>query len=132
MNEEIRNENLETVIQDDVSQEQPKKTMLVAKIIVAVITVLAMGWLLYLDVDIMIEMQTNGWAALAWAVIISFYAPVLCGVSLIVSAINLVIAIVRIKKGLVSKGTLVYFICFTIIPIVIFAFSVWGIPIFFN
>lgn len=135
MNEEIRNqelennENLENVAETTSQPEPIKQTMIIAKIVVGVLTVLAMGFLLYLDVSVIIDMQDNGWAALGWAVICVVYAPLLCGTTFIVSIINMFRAIGKIKKNLITKGTLIYFIVFTVIPVLFFIFTIWGVQL---
>ena len=91
----------------------------VLKIITAILFIIATAYSVWMLADIIVDSKTNGWAGLgmiAWIVV----AAIALAIPLIVALIGLISSIIKCSKSLCTIGTLVYFIVFTLLPLVVY------------
>ena len=106
-----------TVAQTETTSEQvvPVKKMLALKIISGVLFGLVTIFMLWLTIDAWLD--PSDFAVLGYFIGVIVWGSIGYGVNLILNATVMIISAIKRPKGEVSKGTLIYFIIFTVLPL---------------
>lgn len=126
---ELNNKEVQvTEVTQEVTEQKTIKKMLGLKIVTAIIFGLVAIWFAYSMISIAGDLNSaEGWEGLGIAIVLVLVLALggIClAASLVLSLVGLIISIVRKIKKRVTTGTLIYFIVFTVLPIVIFFFSI--------
>ncbi len=103
-----------------------KTYKIVVTVVFAIVAILSSIFM----ADILMSEENLG-KAIGFVVWLAIFSPSFA-VSMALSLIGVIISAINKSKGLCSSGTLVYFLIFTLLPIVIFGATVGGFHIFVN
>ena len=110
--------------------EKPKK-MKAMRIITTTLYLLSTIFFLYLYVSMLLDNgEAVGLAQAIMIIIVGVYGSIFYGVTLLVTAISLIVSAVKFSKKLVTKGTLIYFIVLSIVIIVTYLLFLFVAPHF--
>lgn len=128
------NYNLYDEVTEDVAEVQPViKRMLALKIVMAIFCAIATVFVLWTYIDLAISFNNvEGWEGLGLAVVLVVMLPLAIAsyaIPFIMSLVGMIMSIVRFRKKVVTRGTMIYFIVFTAVNVLGILFAIFGFRI---
>lgn len=112
------------------TESTPLKKFKALKIVTAILFAVATLFVVYLAIDIASSPQNIG-TAFALVVWICLAIGILA-VPMIVSLVGMILAIVNKKRSACTLGSVIYFIVFTVLPVVVFFICIIMFNLVFN